>query len=414
MKTRFLTPAIAVIGLWAAPSLADDTATDGQKKDAPKQDAAKKVEPAKAPSDSATEAAIQSVLLSNDPVTHAYDAVQEWKKDNGIPIGVGAWHWWHMNRESPHDFHYGLPTLGGTYYYYVTADPQTEVGGDKTKIGAHVDFRFRDGEESFRSFYESNAWLWEAYAWVQTGPDTKVKAGKIWHRFGVDWDGSWYGNVPYFDGWKLDPDWGASLETKFDVLHTNADAFLQAYFAQDRVNGSIPGADAESNVGNGHEKPSLNARLVPTWTLPGGSTLAVGASAMIGQIAIDGRDDETVAAGALDATWTKGPWKAVAEIMASSGERNPTNYVTGGPSDQSQLWLVGASRTIGPVTLRGIVSHGRYDDPGGEQVLYLTGATIAITKNVDLYLEYVKWDTKSGNGRVPYEDGFQFVLNWRF
>src|SRR5262249_32497121 len=126
-------------------------------------------------------------------------------------------------------------------YYYVHADPQ--FGDDGTKWGAHVDARFRDGDERFRPFFESRAWLWEAYGWAQVD-DTKVEAGKIWRRFGLDWDGSWYGNVPYFDGYKLDPDWGASLERTFDFGHgVKAPSFLQAYVAEDRVNGSEPGAD---------------------------------------------------------------------------------------------------------------------------------------------------------------------------
>ena len=34
--------------------------------------------------------------------------------------------------------------------------------------------------------------------------------------------------------------------------------------------------------------------------------------------------------------------------------------------------------------------------------------------NVDFYVEYVKWDTKHrGAPRAPYEDGFEFILNWR-
>ena len=149
------------------------------------------------------QAAADDVIFRGDPVSNFYDDVQKWKKDEGIPIEVGAWHWWHMNRNEPHDFHYGLPTLGGTYYYYVHFDPQTDNGNGLT-IGAHIDARFRDGDESFRPFFESNAWLWEAYVFVQTCDDTKFKVGKIWRRFGLDWDGSWYGNVPYFDGWKLD------------------------------------------------------------------------------------------------------------------------------------------------------------------------------------------------------------------
>jgi hypothetical protein len=362
------------------------------------------------------EAAVSQYLLTNDPISNAYDRVQQVKKDYDIPIEVGAWHWWHANRHSPHDLHYGLPTLGGTYYWYVHADPTWENPLGEGKMGAHVDFRFRDGDERFRSFFRRHSWLWEAYLWAEVAPDTKLKVGKVWRRFGLDWDDCWYGNVAYFDGWKLDPDWGASLETSFCVPSwpERIPAFLQAFVDEDRVNGSIPGADAES-ADHSREAQSLVARVVPSWKFTDGSSVAVGVSATLGRIENDDRSDETVAAGAVDVTWTRGPWKLLAELIESSGERNPANYVTGGPSDGSTIWELGASYKWRMLTFRGNVSHGNYDGPGGEQVLYLAGVTVAVTKNVDFYVEYVKWDTKTTHGpRVAFEDGLQFVLNWRF
>ena len=393
VDSRFIAAAaLAAVSLTAASARADD---------------------AKAPSELAS--AVQNTIIAGDPVSKLYDDVQKWKKDNGVPIEVGAWHWWHMNRESPHDFHYGLPTLGGTYYYYVHFDPETSDAGGAPKLGAHIDARFRDGEERFRSFFESRAWLWEAYVWADAGEGVKFEAGKIWRRFGLDWDGSWYGNVPYFDGFKLDPDWGASIEKTCDWGHgITAPSFLQVYLAQDRVNGSQPGADAESDD-RSREKLSISMRTVPTWKLGDDSSLALGLSARAGQIDHRGTSTKSETAGAVDLTWTKGAFKTFAEFLKSNGERNPTNYVSGGPSDRTTDWLLGGQYQWRWVTFRGNVSMGSYHNPGGEQVLYLAGVTLAVTKNVDLYIEYVKWDTKSNNGpRVPFEDGINFILNWRF
>jgi hypothetical protein len=146
-----------------------------------------------------------------------------------------------------------------------------------------------------------------------------------------------------------------------------------------------------------------------------GSTLALGLSAQTGQIDNRDTDDDTATAGAVDATWTKGPFKAFAEYIAENGKRNPTNYVTGGPSSHATIGEVGAAYTWRMITFRGSVSHGEYDHPGGEQVFYLGGVTVAVTKNVDFYVEYVRWDTKATHGaRSVYEDGINFVLNWRF
>lgn len=361
------------------------------------------------------QAAMQNTIFSGDPESQIYDAVQAFKKDYSLPVEVGAWHWWHMNRKSPHDFHYGLPTLGGTYYYYVHFDPQTDANPGGTQVGVHVDARFRDGEERFRSFFESRAWLWEACVWAKFCDETTVKAGKIWRRFGLDWDGCWYGNVAYFDGWKLDPDWGASVEHTCDFgKGITAPCFLQGFFAEDKVNGSEPGADPESND-RAREKLSFVARTVPTIQLDDGSSLALGLSAQAGQIDNRDSEDKTQSAGAADVTWAKGAFKVFAEYIEENGVRNPTNYVTGGPSNHAKIGEIGAAYQWRFITFRANVSHGDYDNPGGSQVLYLGGVTIAVTKNVDLYVEYVRWDTKALHGaRAVFEDGINFIINWRF
>ena len=64
----------------------------------------------------------------------------------------------------------------------------------------------------FRSFFDEKVWFYELYAWLDRRRLGKFKAGKIWKRFGLDWDGTFWGNVQYYDGMKLDPDWGVSWE----------------------------------------------------------------------------------------------------------------------------------------------------------------------------------------------------------
>lgn len=360
------------------------------------------------------DSAVQSTIFSGDPESKLYDDVQKWKKDNHIPIEVGAWHWWHMNRLHPHDFMYGQRGLEGTYYYYLKFDP--EMGGEgMPKFGAHIDARARDGEESFRPFYESNLWLWEAYGWVDLC-DSRIKAGKIWRRFGLDWDGSWYGNVAYFDGWKLDPDWGASAEHTFKFNNgMTMPSFAQVFFAEDKVNGSISGADAESDD-HASERESIVLRAVPTWTSEKLGEFAVGGSWQAGKIDSHDRSDHTVTAGALDATWTKGHGKVFAEWLRSVGTRNSANYVTGGSSSGSTIEEIGGSYTYKFATFKANVSHGEYDSPGGAQVLYLVGVDLAVTKNVAFTVEYVRWDTKANRDapRAFFEDGISFVINWHF
>ena len=67
------------------------------------------------------------------------------------------------------------------------------------------------------------------------------------------------------------------------------------------------------------------------------------------------------------------------------------------------------------MTWRANYSLGYDDNPGGKQSLFLPGVTIALTPNIDLYAEYVKWVVDPDNApKVDYEDGYQLILNWRF
>lgn len=357
-------------------------------------------------------------ILTDTCLDQAYDCVQEWKKENCIPITVGAWNWWHVNNGGPAKSQYGYPGISGTYFYYIEADPEWEVcWGPFTKVGAHTQYRLRDGGDGFRSFYSTAFWFYELYAWGDTDFG-RVKAGKIWKRFGLDWDGTFWGNVPYFDGFKLDPDWGIALENtpKFENGF-KIDTFAQFFFHEDGVNGSIAGADPESVVGS-NERNTGVVRVVPTWEFCDKSTLALGLSGLVGEVENETfvGDDEGTGAYAVDATYTRGNFKVFGELMQSFGRINPTRYVSGGPSNRITDALVGAHYTCGPVTYRLSYSAGFDDNPGGHQNLWVPGATVALTKNVDLYLEYVRWDVQ-GNAAddfIEFEDGFQIIINWRF
>ena len=146
-------------------------------------------------------AAVQTTIFRGDPVSNLYDDVQQWKKDEGVPINIGAWNWWHMFRNpvgGSRRFQYGERGLEGTYLYYLLFDPVYDNGAG-TKVGAHLDVRARDAKASWRPYFDSNLWLWEAYGFVEAC-DTTVKAGKVLRNFGMDWDGSFYGNLSSFDG----------------------------------------------------------------------------------------------------------------------------------------------------------------------------------------------------------------------
>jgi len=338
------------------------------------------------------------------------------KDESGIPISLGAWHWWRLGDEGPGSNGYGIPGLRGTYYWTIDVDPHIDINGSTfEEIGLHTQVRLRE-QGKFRPFIDNDVWTWEAYAYADTTYG-KFKAGQIWKRFGLDWDGVFFGNVAYFDGFKLDADLGVSWEETFEIDDSfKIDTIAQFFVREDGINGSLVGSDAES-TNTFREENTAVLRVVPTWTLDDGATVAFGLGGSVGEIDAAGPvfPDDTFAAWVVDLTYTKDRFKVFGEVLQSHGTIHPTRYVSGGPGDRITDYLVGTSYQTGPVTWRANYSAGLDDHPGGEQSLFLPGATIALTPNVDLYAEYVYWVVEPDGGPEGiYEDGFQLIVNWRF
>jgi hypothetical protein len=339
--------------------------------------------------------------------------------DNGcnfkMPVTGGAWHWFHQSFQgSPGG--YGIPGLRDTYFWYLYVDPEyTTAAGNK--IGGHLELRLRE-TDSFRTFIDDSVWTWEAYGYVHNDNLGTLKAGQLFNRFGLFWDGVFFGNAAYFDGLKLDADYGLSWEKTTNIDDClSVDSYAQFFFHEDQSNGSFGGADAESVAGYSEKNTGI-VRVVPTWTRADGSQLAIGMSGMAGQI--DSKvalPDANVWAFGADATYTKGRWKAFVEGSQTHGMRNPVNYVSGGPSNKLTNFLGGVHYTQGAVTYRCSYSNSIYDNPHAVQNMVLAGATITLTDHVDLYLEYV--NQRVDGASIPARNGdffrsLEWVINWHF
>ncbi len=339
--------------------------------------------------------------------------------DNGgnfkMPVTGGAYHWFHQSLIGRQGG-YGIPGLRGTYFWYLYADPEyTTAGGNK--VGGHLELRLRE-TGTFRTFVDDQVWPWELYGYIHNDDFGTLKAGQLFTRFGLFWNGVFFGNAAYFDGLKLDADYGVSWEKSTAVNDClSVESYWQFFFHEDQSNGSFGGADAESVVGYSEENTGF-ARLVPTWTFADGSQFALGMSGMVGSI--DSKialPDETVWAYGVDGTYTIGPWKAYLEGSQTFGLRNPVSYISGGPSDELTNVLSGVQYTRGPVTYHCSYSNSIYENPYAVQNMVLTGATVTLTKHVDLYVEWVhqRVDNASLPGRNGYLfNGIEWVINWHF
>ncbi len=359
----------------------------------------------------------ETVFGDGNLIDQAFEGALGWKNDLPVPIKAGAWHWYAWDLTGNDAGGYGIPGLRGTYWWEIIADPTWELENG-TKVGVHSNLRLRDGD-NFRSFFDSKFWFYELYAHVSTDELGTLKGGQIWKRFGLDWDGVFFGNTAYFDGFKLDPDYGVSWEKTTQVDdNLSVDTFAQFFFHEDGVNGSFGGGDAESS-GLLTERNTGVVRVVPTWTLCDDAKLSLGLSGLVGQIDSKNSaiiDDHTTSAWAVDATYAKNDWKVFGEVMQSYGVINQARYVSGGDSNRITNFLTGAHYKTGPVLWRASYSLGIDDNPYATDSLVVSGATIDLTKYVDLYIEYVNQqvDNNATGNHVEFFDSLNFIIYWSF
>jgi len=377
-----------------------------------------------------TSAWLDSPLLKESPLEEFGQDIARWKTKLPLSFTVGAYHWWHVDNGGPLASGYGVPGVPGTHSYYLFVDGQWPIESAKTtKTGIHLQMRLRDSGVPLRPFFtDDHFWFWEAYGFLDT-PLGRLKIGSIYKQFGLFWDDSWWGNVQYFDGLKLDSDYGLSLEHTPDFEDGfKVDRYLQLYLAEDRVNGSIAGADPESFAGS-EERNTFIGRFVPTWRSGEEATFALGVSGLVGEVAnrptlqllatdqvFPSPGDQTIAGWAVDATWTNGRWKLFGEVSQLFGVLTPSHYISGGPSDRYTDGLAGITHTQGPITYRCVYSHGIAANPHGRQGMLVPGITVQITSNLTLWIEYTHWESQSGSPAqtVTLENGYHLIVDWHF
>ena len=64
------------------------------------------------------------------------------------------------------------------------------------------------GGGGFGASSQSNVWFQEAYGAITPSPHFNVRLGKMYQKMGLYWDDSFFGNLLYYSGIMLNPDWG--------------------------------------------------------------------------------------------------------------------------------------------------------------------------------------------------------------
>jgi len=340
-----------------------------------------------------------------------------WTKEKHVPVSIGGWHWFQVDASGRGDNGYGCRGCEGTYFYYITVDPEWDLGCGN-KIGGHLEYEFRDNDP-LRTFFNRLAWSFEAYGYYKSEEFGTLKAGQVLNRFGLDWHGGFWTGLSGYDGFTRDPDYGLSWEkTTTCGERLKVDSFVQFFFHEDGINNSFTGADSESFAGI-HERNTGVVRVVPTWTgCDGTSSLAVGLSGMVGEIRSrrPGFDDDVTAGLALDLTYKHDRWTAFGEAVQVFGRRSPERYVSGGPSNRMTDFMFGVEYTLGPTLYRANYGLGLDANPHGRHELFRLGTQTRVTEHVDLLVEYVNEQIYGHQtfGHVPYFNAVQFIIFWHY
>lgn len=291
-------------------------------------------------------------------------------------------------------------------------------------VSLHIEPRFRDAR--LRSFYPGPVWAQEAYAAVAVTKNTVVKAGKAYSRFGLFWDNSFYGNVQVYDGLKLDPDYGLSVEGAVNPDGSKGLRYFAQYFVVDgHTNVSLDGRDTIS-IPNANRRNESIGRLEPFVKLRDEMLLTAGLSVAYLQAELPTVGTKDVYRGAADVSLSGRHWGAWAEYTYQNGQTVTDFPVAGTPASASapaaagrasahnHYGLAGGQYSWRPITVRYNVSTGRYSDVSVSEWMHVPALAVAVGDNLTVLGEYVDWRRYAPGGTSVVDRSVDVTLNGHF
>jgi hypothetical protein len=332
------------------------------------------------------------------------------------------------------------------YAFYLKID--SELATSYGAFGGHAELRMRDGghigpgssNQYLRGFFSSNLWFQELYAYYRPWQLLTIKAGKVYRKVGIFWDDSFFGNLQYFDGQKLNPDYGAEIagERSFKGGQFTLGYSAQYFLNSDGINGSLiagrtvgaapmggdlaalrtysPSPEAEvDSAGNRmtQVKNVVDGRVDGVWQPRPWIGADVAVSGLYGTVrrvsTVDMIDDQaTYAQVAADATMHVGPVIAYGEYLRQFGPAlRDADYL-----------LVGARATFRRLSLRFNTSYVNYHlAPRVQEYILQPGLTYTIGGGLAALVEYDEWQRKDPRldpGWKPYDRSMNFVLAYSY
>lgn len=339
----------------------------------------------------------------SQPPAAAPEPLPEWLRH--IKLGAGAILYYYQPLKKHQD--------NNLSFFYGRLVTDVDAG----PFGFHIEARFRDGK--LRPFFEGPAWIEEGYASWAIAPFATLKLGKIYSRLGLFWNNSFYGNVQVYDGLKLAPDYGASLEGSIgDRIGLNY--WAQFFLVDGRTNVSLANRDTLS-VPNARRRNEVVINVEPFIKLADDAVLRVGVSLqhLKADLPEDSQQVLRLAAHAKLTIATFGLW---GELLHQNG-RHVTDFpyagtpasgddpaVRGRASGDNTYFEVGAEYSLGPVTLRYNVSRVAYGDLDVSELLNVPAVAVKIADPLTLLAEVVFWRRYTPEGDSDVDRSLNVTL----
>lgn len=327
------------------------------------------------------------------------------------------------------------------FWYYQPIKPETIEGNPQSNLelylasldftgrvgdfGLYLNPRFRDSEA--REFFTSNVWVEEAYAFWES-PFVSVKVGKLYQQFSRIWDDTFYGSLPYFDGFKLDSNYGLSIDGLVETKGGFGLGYYAQYFLLDGgTNGSLRDRDTVWVANKVHRNHTTLLRVEPSFRFNDKSSLRLGAAGEYTYVNFKTIPASNVFRASVDMSLTYNPVRLFAEYIYQSGQTALDYPIAPKPAMGTQAAqpgrgslsnhyvLAGTEVQIGPVLARYAFSMVRYGDFPITEMLSVPGVTISVHENVSIMLEYAYWNRmEPGDKTVILDNSLNGIITGRF
>lgn len=292
-------------------------------------------------------------------------------------------------------------------------------------FGFHLEPRVRDTK--LRSFFAGTAWIQEAYGSYTFGEHV-FKLGKVYSLLGLFWDNSFWGNVQVYDGLKLAPDYGASVEGKFALNPAAGLGYAAQFFLVDgSTNVSLPGRDTIS-IPDSRRRNQVLLRVDPYFKLgaEGEARLGLSGSHLKADSPGIPDDSDDVLRYAVDLKLTYAGAGIWGEYLHQNGQ-TVTDYpiagvpatdtepaVPGQASDDIDYFQIGGEYTYDRFTVRYNFSAANYKGVSVKEWLHVPALGFKINDNVQLGAEYVHWSRSIDGTHERYNRSFNLLGYFSF